>query len=127
MRITHRLELAEHSHTHAVFPRDGPAYYNWGVSSSGLGREDEVIEKYNLAVELDPQDAYTHFNWGVILANLSHYDEAEEHFWKVIHLESRLVEKIEPTLKGLEAQRPIERQHRLGIRGWDRGVVKTDN
>ncbi|MCA8881962.1 MAG: tetratricopeptide repeat protein [Rhodobacteraceae bacterium] len=56
---------------HFVNPWNG-----WGKSLGALGRNDEAVEKYRRATEIDPEYAYAWYGWGYSLTKLGRYDEA---------------------------------------------------
>ncbi len=62
-------------------------YYNKGLCYSSLRQNEEELESYNLALEIDPQDANAWNNKGFVLLQLGKYEEALKAFEKVLALE----------------------------------------
>ena len=58
-----------------------------GVALTQLGRPEEAILKYQLALELDPRDAAAHNNLGWTLASQGRIADAVPHFERALDLD----------------------------------------
>lgn len=63
-----------------MLDRDGESRYLAGLCAEMLGRVDEAVSQYRLAVDADPNHAKARVNLGAVLQSRGDYQEAEVHF-----------------------------------------------
>jgi tetratricopeptide (TPR) repeat protein len=76
--------LSQPSHAEAKW-----AFNLWGGALHDLGKEEEAIEKYKKAIELDPNDASPYNGWGNALGDLGKEEGAIEKYKKAIELDPK--------------------------------------
>jgi tetratricopeptide (TPR) repeat protein len=65
---------------------DADAYINKGLSLYYLGNNDEAIECYDKALEINPQNADAYYKKGLSLYYLGNNDEAIECYDKALEI-----------------------------------------
>jgi tetratricopeptide (TPR) repeat protein len=65
------------------------AYSLWGLILLTQGRDDDAIEKYKRAIEIDPFFATAYNNWGVLYERQNRHDDAVKEFKAAIARNSK--------------------------------------
>ena len=60
---------------------------NKGISLAVLERNDEALECYDKAIQMDPNDEFAFYNKGVLLTDMNRSEEALECYDKVLEIE----------------------------------------
>ena len=76
----YRDNFAFFSHITAINPQARDAYYNLAQEYSRLGRAEEALAAYRIAVEQRPEHVSAHIGAGIMATELKRLDEAEVFF-----------------------------------------------
>ena len=75
--FTHAIEATSNNYA---------AHNNLGMVLQEMGRPQEAIRHYQIALQIDPEYAFAHNNWGNALSAMKKYAEAAEHYVTAVKL-----------------------------------------
>jgi tetratricopeptide (TPR) repeat protein len=67
-------------------PDKARGYNNLAMAYSGMGKTDEALRNFDIAVLKEPDFPLAHYNMGSVLGRLGRLDEAEEHLLEAVRL-----------------------------------------
>merc|ERR1719203_2731863 len=67
-------------------PANSKAHSNYANMLSAIGRLDDAVKHYELAIQSDPTNPQPHKNYGTMLFNTNKLDEAEVQFKEAARL-----------------------------------------
>jgi eukaryotic-like serine/threonine-protein kinase len=70
-------------------PDHAHAYYSRAVACSRLGRDEEALDDFSKAIELDPKHVFARYNRGIIHNRLGRPDKAVTDFSRAIELDPK--------------------------------------
>ena len=82
-----------------------PSYYNKGIVLSKIGKYQEAIKNYNLAIKHNPNIAESYLEKGITLFKLRKFKEAKENFNLALKYNSNLITGYE---KGIKLLRKLD-------------------
>jgi tetratricopeptide (TPR) repeat protein len=106
----------------ADLPAGARQHYNYGATLQKVGRIDEAVEQYRIALRFDPGYASAHVNLANALVAKSKLEEAQKHLQEALRLEPRsgdvhagyayLLERL-----GHKEEAEVEYQTAIGLNG----------
>ncbi|KJV77068.1 TPR repeat family protein [Rickettsia hoogstraalii str. RCCE3] len=76
-------------------------YFNIGRSLYKLGKYEEAIKSYDLAIKYKSDYAESYLEKGIVLVNLGKHKEAKENFNLALKYKPNLIEEYEAIIKAL--------------------------
>ncbi|KJV76842.1 tetratricopeptide repeat family protein [Rickettsia hoogstraalii str. RCCE3] len=77
------------------------SYLEKGVSFKKLGKYEEAIKSYDLAIKYKSDYAESYLEKGIVLVNLGKHKEAKENFNLALKYKPNLIEEYEAIIKAL--------------------------
>ena len=93
-----------------VKPTLTEAHNNLGNALANVGRVDEAIHEYQVAIEEDPHHADSHNNYGIALAMHGKLDEAIEQFQMAVRYKDNYAKRAQQSWKRLRGPAQVGRR-----------------